>query len=63
MMKIDDDGPTDRNCNEDKKDVAVGSPPRPETSSAAQGNSSFVKVNFFSDVLLLVWHPWIYLLY
>ncbi|KAL0744169.1 hypothetical protein Bca4012_085682 [Brassica carinata] len=42
MMNIDDDnGQTNQNCNEDKKDV--GSSSRPETSSAAPATSSFPK--------------------
>ncbi|XP_010464401.1 PREDICTED: zinc finger protein CONSTANS-LIKE 9 [Camelina sativa] len=46
MMNIDDNNnaPTDKNCNEDnKKDVLVESSTVPETSSPAQGNSSFAK--------------------
>ncbi|KAJ4886022.1 Zinc finger protein CONSTANS-LIKE 9 [Raphanus sativus] len=43
MMNIDDDGQTNQNCNEDKKDVVVGSSSKPETSFAAHANSSFVK--------------------
>ncbi|CAN6921917.1 unnamed protein product [Brassica oleracea var. botrytis] len=43
MMNIDDDGQTNQNCNEDKKDVIVGSSSRLETSYAAHANSSFAK--------------------
>ncbi|KAL0719832.1 hypothetical protein Bca4012_069156 [Brassica carinata] len=43
MMNIDDDGQTNQNCNDDKKDVIVGSSSRPDTSSAAHANSSFAK--------------------
>lgn len=57
IMNIDDDGLTDKNCNEDKKDVIVGSSSKPETGSAAQGNSSFAKVIlfFYRYVITLVW--------
>jgi len=61
MMNIDDDGPTDKKtCNEDKKDVLVGSSSIPETSSVPQGKSSSAKVTFFLNMLLLL-HPWIYI--
>lgn len=62
MMNIDDDGPNDKNCNEDKKDVMVVSSSIPETSSPAQGNSSFAKkVTFLSICYLLPLHPWNFL--
>ncbi|CAN6992350.1 hypothetical protein IGI04_003980 [Brassica rapa subsp. trilocularis] len=43
MMNIDDHGQTNQNCNEDKKDVIVGSSSRLETSYAAHADSSFAK--------------------
>ncbi|CAH8356429.1 unnamed protein product [Eruca vesicaria subsp. sativa] len=43
MMNIDNDGQTNQNCNEDKKDVIDGSSSRLETSYAADSNSSFAK--------------------